>query len=307
MARVPVVIDTDPGIDDVIALALALRSPELDLVGITTSYGNATLDATTRNTREVLDRFGRSDVTVIPGAAGPLCRPLVTAPETHGASGVGYAAVTPAAPVIARPDALIAALDLHRDPVVLITLGPLTNLALAVQADPAFVRRKVTRHLGMFGSVRERGNANRWADFNAWCDPDAVRRVLDAGLDTVMVGLDATRRMTLSAAEVANYASSSDANVAWLGAALRFYVEFHRARGRLDGCVVHDVLPVGEVLAPGLLTLAELPLSVDLEEGERRGRIVPAADGVPTCVALEVDIRRMRELLERVWPDGTVA
>ena len=305
MARVPVVIDTDPGIDDVVALALALRSPEIELVGITTSYGNATLDVTTRNVRHVLDLFGRSDVSVIPGAARPLSRPLVTAPETHGASGVGYAPVTPQASVAARPDALIAALDLRRAPVVLITLGPLTNLALALEADAALVRRRVARHLGMFGSIRERGNANRWADFNAWCDPDAVRHVLDARLDTVMVGLDVTRRMTLGADEVAGHAASGDATVAWLGEALRFYVEFHRAQGRLDGCVVNDVLPVGEVLAPGLLTLAHLPLSIDLEEGEHRGHTVEAAGGVPTRVALEVDIRRMRELLGRVLPLGT--
>lgn len=302
MAPVPVVIDTDPGIDDVVALALALRAPELEVVAVTTSYGNATLDLTTRNTRRLLELLGLAEVPVIPGAECPLRRPLVTAPETHGQSGVGYAAVPPAVPVATRPDALIEALDLCRTPAVLITLGPLTNLALALEADSAFVRSRVSRHVGMFGSIRERGNTNRWADFNAWCDPEAVRRVLGAGLGTVMAGLDVTRRMTLGADEVAAFAASPDPAVAWIAAALRFYVEFHRAQDRLEGCVINDVLPIGEVLAPHLLTLAELPLSIDLDEGEHRGHTVVSAGGVPTQVAVDVDIARMRGLLTRVLP-----
>jgi inosine-uridine nucleoside N-ribohydrolase len=302
MASDPVVIDTDPGIDDVVALAIALRSPELEVVGITTSYGNATLDLTTRNARHLLKLLGRADVPVIPGAARPLCRPLVTAPGTHGPSGVGHAAVPAPTPVAARPDALVTALDLQPTPVTLITLGPLTNLALALEADAAFVRGRVARHLGMFGSIRERGNTNRWADFNAWCDPEAVQRVLGAGLGTVMVGLDVTRRMTFSAEEVAGFAASPDGTVAWLGNALQFYVELHRAQERLDGCVVNDVLPIGEVLEPGLLTLAELPLSIDLDAGEHRGHTVESAGGTPTQVALGVDIPRMHERLRRVLP-----
>jgi len=302
MVPVPVVVDTDPGIDDVVALALALRSPELEVAAVTTSYGNGTLDLTTRNARHLLALFGRPDVPVIPGAACPLRRPLVTAPETHGPSGVGYAAVPPAVPVAGRCDALIEALDRCRTPAVLVTLGPLTNLATALEADAAFVRSRVARHLGMFGSVGERGNANRWADFNAWCDPDAVRRVVDAGLGTVMVGLDVTRRMTLGAGEVTGFAASRDPIVAWLGAALRFYVEFHRAQDRLDGCVVNDVLPIGAVIAAGVLTLAELPLSIDLHEGEHRGHTVVSTGGVPTQVALDVDIPQMRALLRRVLP-----
>jgi inosine-uridine nucleoside N-ribohydrolase len=305
MPPIPIVVDADPGIDDVVALALALRSPELDVVGITTSYGNATLDLTTRNARHLLELFGRADVPVVPGAARPLSRPLVTAPETHGASGVGYAPVPPPTAVASSPVALIDVLRPTAAPVVLITLGPLTNLALALEADAPFVRSRVARHLGMFGSIRERGNTNRWADFNAWCDPEAVHHVLGAGLGTVMVGLDVTRRMTFSAAEVAGFATSPDASVRWLGQALRFYVEFHRSQERLDGCVVNDVLPVGEVIAPGLLTLAQLPVGVDLDEGEHRGHTVQAVNGMPTGVALEVDIPRMRELLVRVFRPRT--
>jgi len=301
MDPVPVVIDSDPGIDDVVALALALRSPELDVAAIVTSYGNATLDLTTRNARHLLEILGRADVPVLPGADRPLARALVTAPETHGPTGVGHAPV-PAAPAVEPDsDALLRALEGCARPVVLITLGPLTNLALAVTRDAPLLRSRVTRHLGMFGSLRERGNTNRWADFNAWCDPEAAQRVLAAQLGTVMVGLDVTRRMTFAADEVTGLARSADPLVGWLGAALQFYVEFHRSQERLDGCVVNDVLPVGELLAPGLLTLAQRRIRVDLDEGEHRGHTVAHTHGAPTEVALRVDIPRMRALLARVF------
>jgi inosine-uridine nucleoside N-ribohydrolase len=296
-----VVIDTDPGIDDVVALALAARSPEFDILALTTSYGNAPLAATTRNARRLLDLVGRPDIPVHPGAERPVMRPLVTAPETHGDTGVGYAPVPEATPVRPNPTVLLDLLRTSSGPVVLVTLGPLTNLAQAVRADPALVGARVATHLGMFGNLHERGNTNRWADFNAWCDPEAVEMVLAADLGTVMVGLDVTRRMTVSARDVDQYVASPDPLVAWLGGALRFYVEFHRSQERLDGCVVNDVLPIGELLRPGLLTLANRRLSVNLEEGEERGRTAEHAIGWSARVALGVDIPAMRELLERVF------
>jgi inosine-uridine nucleoside N-ribohydrolase len=310
MSATPIVIDTDPGIDDVVALALALRSPELRVIALTTSYGNAPLEATTRNARHLLDLLGRSDVPIHPGADRPFQRGLVTAPETHGESGVGYAPVPPVAPVAPHPEILIDVLADLDQPVTLVTLGPLTNLARAVALDRGLVRRRVVRHIGMFGNIRERGNTNRWADFNAWCDPEAADMVLRAGLDTVMVGLDVTRRLTFSRTAVERYAESTDDLTSWLAHALRFYVEFHRRQERLDGCVVNDVLPVAELVAPGVLTLAQLSLIVDLEESEHRGHTREAAEGAMTAVALAVKTDRVHDLLTRVFgrapPEGEI-
>jgi purine nucleosidase len=302
MNRIPVVIDTDAGIDDVVALALAVRSAELRVVAATTTYGNATLGATTRNTREVLQLAGGEEVPVHPGADRPLVRPLVTAPETHGESGVGYARVPAeqAGHRIANPDVLLAVLSELDAPVTLVTLGPLTNLAHALARDAALVRRRVARHLGMFGNMRERGNTNRWADFNAWCDPEAADAVIRADLPTEMVGLDVTRRMTFSANDVRSLAASPDRLARWLERALWFYVEFHRHQERLDGCVVNDVLPIGELIAPGVLGWQALPLTVDLDDGPHRGHTRERAEGTPTRVAMEVDVATMRELLQRV-------
>lgn len=297
------IIDTDPGIDDVVTLALAARSPELELVAVTTTYGNSTLEHCTRNARVVLELAGKPDLPVLPGSERPLVRPLVTAPETHGVSGVGYAPVPPAQPVAAQPEVLLELLSQQRDPIVLVTLGPLTNLARAIRRDAALVKSRVRRHLGMFGNLHERGNANRWADFNAWADPEAVQTVLQARLPTTMVGLDATRRFTISRAEVERLARSPDPLVRWIAAALRFYVEFHRRQERLDGCVVNDVLTVGELLAPGLLRIERVLLEVDLDEGEHRGHTRERQGGHPVDAATGVDVQKMRTLLRRVLPD----
>ncbi|MBI4420585.1 MAG: nucleoside hydrolase, partial [Gemmatimonadetes bacterium] len=151
----PLVIDTDPGIDDVVTLALAARSPELDLIAVTTSYGNAMLDASTRNAHEGLRLAGRPDVPVYPGALRPLVRDLVTAPETHGESGVGYAPVSTrlSSLVSGPPDpAVLTALSRATAPVTLVTLGPLTNLALALERDERLARARIARHIGMFGT-----------------------------------------------------------------------------------------------------------------------------------------------------------
>jgi inosine-uridine nucleoside N-ribohydrolase len=301
--RTPIVIDTDPGIDDLVTLALAARSPSLEIVAVTTTYGNARLEQTTRNAREALRLAGRPDVRVLPGSPCPLGRPLVTAPETHGETGVGHAAVPPPQPTdgSANPQVLIDVLRLVDRPIVLVTLGPLTNLAHALDADPRLVRDRVSHHIGMFGNLRERGNTNRWADFNAWCDPEAVQRVLAAQLDTLMVGLDVTRRMVLTATEVNRLTNSADPLVSWLGQALRFYVEFHVLEERLNGCVVNDVLTIGELLAPGLLTPQHVPLRVDLDGGDHRGHTREDPRGQRTAVAVQVDVAEMRRLLEPVF------
>lgn len=294
-----VVIDTDPGIDDVVALTLALRSPELDVVALTTTYGNATLAATTRNARHLLQLLGRTDVPLTAGAERPLSRPAVTAPETHGPTGVGYAAVPAEREAPGDPLALLHVLAAQPAAVTLVTLGPLTNLARALQHDAVLVRRRVARHIGMFGNLRERGNTNRWADFNAWCDPEALDVVLKARLPSAMVGLDVTRKMTVSSADVARYRRAPDPLVKWLAAALEYYVEFHRRQERLDGCVINDVLPVAELIHPGVLRFEPTPLTVVQDDGQHRGRTRVDEAGVVTPVAIGVDLALMHRLLGR--------
>jgi inosine-uridine nucleoside N-ribohydrolase len=301
MQTTPVVIDCDPGIDDVVALALAARSPEIDVRAVTTTYGNVELDKTNRNATIVLDLVGRSDVLVAPGSSKPLRRTVAIATQTHGESGVGYAPVGPAPHVDPNPTVLLDVLDVQPTPVVLVTLGPLTNLAHALERDSALVLEKTSGHIGMFGTVDERGRKDRQADFNAWSDPEAVECVLESGLACHMVGLDVTRQIALGASEVERLSRSPNALISWLAAALRFYVETHQRELGVSGCFVNDPLPIAEVISPGILDFETLRLGVDLDENEYRGHTVVRPKGAPTAVARHVVVPRMRSLLARVF------
>lgn len=301
MQTTPVVIDCDPGIDDVIALALAARSPELDVRAVTTTYGNVELDKTSRNASTVLDLVGRSDVLVTPGSSKPLRRTATLATQTHGESGVGYAPVGPAPGVEPNPTVLLDILDVQPTPVVLVTLGPLTNLAYAIEQDSALVLERTSGHIGMFGTVSERGHKDRQADFNAWSDPEAVEIVLESELTSRMVGLDVARQIAIGASEVKQLSRNPDALISWLVAALRFYVETHQRELGAPGCFVNDPLAIAEVISPGILDFETLRLGVDLDGNEYRGHTVVRSTGAPTAVASHVAVPRMRSLLARVF------
>ncbi len=281
----PLIIDTDPGIDDCLALFLALNSSELDIKAIVTVFGNTSLENATRNAHEIVRRAGAS-VRIIPGAAAPLSRALVTAHDTHGESGLGYAAVPPAKKVEPNSEALLALLAHLEEPITLVTLGPLTNLAVALARDPTLVRTRIRRHLAMAGNLAARGNTTTHSEFNAWCDPEAADQVLRAHLGTQWVGLDVTRQLFLGADDVE--ALEETEHDKWLRDALRFYVEFHRDFEELEGCVVNDPLVIAHLLKPGTLVFEEVAVAVDLGDGDDRGRTAAVPDGIPTTFATSV-------------------
>src|SRR5881409_3811764 len=297
----PVVIDTDPGIDDMLALLLALASPELDVRGISVSYGNTVVENAFRNAVAILRRAGKR-ATLAVGARRPLKRPLAVARDTHGESGLGYAELPPAGVILDFVKSLDRLLAEQPEPVTLVTLGPVTGLALALRSDPQLVRAKVARHIAMIGNVGARGNTTRYSEFNAWCDPEALDIVLRAELPTEMVGLDVTREAVLEAQEVAWLGHSSAPLARWIGDALRFYVEFHKRQEGLDGCIVNDLLPIAVLLGADALVFEDQRLVVDLEDGERRGRTRVDPGGTPVKVATQVDLAPVRLLLsERVF------
>ena len=289
------IIDTDPGIDDCLALLLALASPEIDVHSIVTVYGNTTLENATRNANEIVRRAGAS-VPVVAGSPAPLERPLVTAVETHGETGLGYASVPSADPVEPDPEALLRVVANLEDPITLVTLGPLTNLAVAIAADPILMRTRIKRHLAMAGNLAARGNTTPHGEFNVWCDPEAADRVLRAHLGTQWIGLDVTRQLSLTAERVEQLEKTERDR--WLRDALRFYVEFHRDFEAFDGCIINDPLLIAHLLTPGTLSFKEVTVRVHLGEGDDRGRIVVEDDGTPTAFATGVRPKRVVELLE---------
>src|SRR6184192_2832531 len=283
------------------ALLLALASPELDVRGISVSYGNTVVENAYRNTVEIMRR-ARKRITLGVGARRPLKRPLVVAAETHGESGLGYAEVPPAGVILDFVKSLERLLADQPQPITLVTLGPMTSLALALRRDPGVVRAKVARHIAMIGNVAARGNTTRFSEFNAWCDPEALDEVLRAGLPTEMVGLDVTREMVLAQHETTRLQHAGAPQARWINDALRFYIEFHKQQEGLDGCIVNDVLPIAALLKPAALGFEEQRLVVDLEEGAHRGHTRIDPHGARVKVATRVDVAAVRPLLsERVF------
>ncbi|HEY2806285.1 MAG TPA: nucleoside hydrolase [Gemmatimonadales bacterium] len=292
----PLVVDTDPGIDDALALLLAVRWRKCRLLAVTTTFGNHYLDTVTRNARLILDR-GPSAAPVTPGADRPLKRELIVARETHGKQGLGDLDA-PAAPAVrASSDALHDVLESLGGPVTLITLGPLTNLAHALHRDAALVRSRVTKHVAMGGNIAAPGNTGPHSEFNVWCDPEAAGEVFSAGLKSEMVGLDVTRQLVLPAASVEKLAAHSDPDAQWLGKLLGFYVRFHQAQEGLAGAVINDPLAIALALEPGWGETESFPLTVDLGDGPDRGRTTAGGAAPPVKAYRAFDHAMVHDLL----------
>jgi purine nucleosidase len=296
----PVLIDTDPGIDDAVALALAARLPELEIVAITTCHGNTDVARATRNAREVGRRAG-IEASVTAGAPAPLRRAAHPARETHGEEGLGY--WMPESRAHAEPDRAAEVIaqavnDHHR--LTLICLGPLTNLARAIATfdvaatlGPVFI---------MGGTIGVRGTQTRWSEFNWWGDPEAVEIVLGAGLDIRLVPLDVTRRIVVpgEAVRALRDAGSSIEDARFWADALGFYMDFHRGYEGLDGCVVNDPLAVALAATPALATWREMRIGVSVSDDEHRGAIIVDAPlGAMARVAMGVNAEDVLALIAR--------
>jgi inosine-uridine nucleoside N-ribohydrolase len=268
----PVLLDCDPGHDDAIALLLALASPELELLGVTTTYGNQTLDKTTANAIRVLELVGRVDVPVAAGAERPLERELVVAAHVHGDSGLEGPALPPAQEKPASNDAVAFIADRVRAsqlPVTLVPTGPLTNVARYLDAHGP----EGIEHIVLMGGSIAEGNYTPAAEFNVWCDPEAAHRVLTSGLEITMIGLDVTHRAILGPGQETRFREAGRIGtfVAELNA---FFSRYHRATYGWDGSPIHDAVAVAHVIRPGLVETRHRNVVVELESELCRGRTV---------------------------------
>jgi inosine-uridine nucleoside N-ribohydrolase len=301
-----IIHDCDPGHDDAIALLLALASPEVELLGVTTVAGNHTLARTTANAIRVLDHLGRTRVPVAAGADRPLVRAPHVAREVHGESGLDGPQLPPPArepePTHAI-DWIAQALRGRADPVTLVATGPLTNIALLLAHHPELAPR-IERVVLMGGAIGL-GNVTPAAEFNVWADPEAAQRVLSSGLDVTMVGLDVTHRALMTPAHADRLAAAGPAGqlVADL---YGFYARFHRERYGWRGAPVHDAVALAHVIDGTLLTTRACGVVVDTGPELSRGRTYVDPRGAmgwePNChVAVEIDAERFLELLiERI-------
>jgi inosine-uridine nucleoside N-ribohydrolase len=296
----PVIIDCDPGHDDAMALMLAVASPELDLVAVTTVAGNQTLDRVTANAIRVLDVVNATDIPVAAGADRGLIHTAHAAGDVHGETGLDGPDIPPPSrePEPVHAVELIAS-KLREQTLTLIPIGPLTNIALLLATHPE-LQDRIERIVIMGGAIGI-GNVTPSAEFNIWADPDAAHRVFSSGLNITMVGLDVTHRAMLSAERAGALRDTGRAGavVADLHA---FYSQFHqRVYGHSD-TPVHDALAVAHAIKPEVITTEHLPVEIDVTHGPCRGRTVVdqlhrtgQADNVD--VATDVDAAAFIDLL----------
>jgi inosine-uridine nucleoside N-ribohydrolase len=268
----PVIIDCDPGHDDAMALLLAVASPELELVAVTTVAGNQTLDKVTANAVRVLDVVGADDVPVAAGADRALIHRARVASEVHGETGLDGPDLPPPsrAPEPLHAVELIAR-ELRKRPLTLIAVGPLTNIALLLATHPELAP-KIERIVLMGGAIGL-GNVTPSAEFNIWADPEAAARVFGSGLELTMVGLDVTHRAMFSTerAEALRDRGRAGAVVADLHV---FYRRFHEQLYGHSDVPVHDAVAVAHVIRAGVIGTEHLPVEIDVTQGPCRGRTV---------------------------------
>ncbi|AHI00844.1 nucleoside hydrolase [Kutzneria viridogrisea] len=307
----PLIIDTDPGIDDAFAIALAAASPEVDLLAVTTVFGNVPLAHTTANALRLLELCGRGEVPVAAGADRPLVHPQpYSAFRVHGEDGLSGLAHT--LPEPSRDVHELGAVELMADllraaaePVVIAPIGPLTNIALLLATHPE-LKPRIARLVIMGGGL-DGGNTTSAAEFNIWSDPEAARRVLvEEDVPATLVPVDLTRRCAVDAAWLDRLDTGGAVARALNVLTPSYRASYQRSLG-WDGLVLHDAVALAEAIRPGILHTQGYPLDVECSLGPSRGATVvdrrlsrdPEAPTVDVAVDTELDALRTF-ILERL-------
>ncbi len=270
-----IIIDTDPGIDDAMAIFYALDSPELDVVGLTSVFGNAHTSVCTTNALRLLEIAERTDIPVARGADRPLAMPYRgPADFVHGADGQGDVNLPPPTTEVVGIDAahfIIETVMASPGEVTLVPLGPLTNIAMAMLIEPNLTRN-VAGIVLMGGNAFCGGNASPAAEANILNDPEAADIVFGAECPIVMAGLDVTEQTVMTSADLARFATFDNATSQHLAAIVPYYRDFYRRRTGLDGIFVHDSTTISYLLAPQHYTWVEQPIRVDCGHSFCRGK-----------------------------------
>jgi purine nucleosidase len=280
----PLILDVDTGVDDMVALLFAAASPEVELIGATTVTGNVHVDRTTRNTLAVLEMAGLGHVEVARGAAAPLVQPWQPFPVVHGEEGLGgFTPAEPGGAASTRDAATLIVEEAHRRPgeVLLVATGPLTNVALAVEREPALP--ELLRGFSLMGGAfREGGNVTPRAEANVWMDPEAAAKIFAAWSGAApaelprCLGLDVTEQVVMTREDVtAACAPAPDSQLARLiREGVTHYVDFYVSTGRFEGASMHDPLALAAALDETLCDWAQTRVEVELEGRWTRGETV---------------------------------
>ena len=304
-----ILIDTDPGIDDAMAIFYALESPELEVVGLTTVFGNAHTEVTTRNTLSLVEIAERTDIPVAAGAVKPLAMeyrgPVAF---VHGPDGQGGVDLPPPATAPVAADAAHFIIDtVMSSPgeITLVPLGPLTNVALAMLIEPRLTQR-VAEIVLMGGAAFVGGNASPAGEANILNDPEAADIVFGAECPIVMAGLDVTEQTLMTTADLCRIGEIDSPEARHLSAIVPYYADFYAERLGLDGIHVHDSSAISYLIAPEYYTWLEHPIRVDCGHSFCHGKTLPAKQvsdhetpwrgRQPVRILTGVDVRAVIEL-----------
>ena len=268
-----IILDTDPGIDDSLAILLALASPEISLEGLSVVHGNSSTEQGTINALSVLELAKASHIPVYRGCELPLVQPSLLAPETHGDQGIGYAKLP--AP-LNQPktqkgsDYLIEKIMSSPGEITLVCIGPLTNIALAIRQEPRIVEN-VKEVFIMGGAIRHEGNTTPMAEFNTYVDPHAAHIVFHSGMPITLTPLDVTYQCIFLKDDLNRLLKIESPITKFISDATRFYMEFHDEYQKIDGCVINDPLTMALTFMPELCDYQDLYVDVDLSGGVSMG------------------------------------
>ena len=310
MDKRKVIIDCDPGIDDSLAIMLALNSEELEVLGITIVSGNVHGEKGAKNALKILKKLDRLDVDVYIGAVNPIKRELITAEDTHGEDGLGETFLEEVTEVSYKEgavDFIIDSLKSNED-VSIIALGPLTNIAKAIDKDKKAMK-SLKELVLMGGAFKSHGNCSQVAEFNFWVDPHAAEKVFnELNRNITMVGLDVTREVVLTPNYIEMIKQFNEPLGDLIVDITRFYVDFHWMQERTLGCVINDPLAVAYFIDRSLCTGEEYYVDV-VTEGKAIGMSLVDEGNFyrkePNCLVLrEVDSKKfMRMFLSRLFKD----
>lgn len=306
-----IIIDTDPGIDDAMAIFYALASPEIEVVGLTTVFGNCEIDVCTRNALQLLEVAGRADIPVAEGAGRPMAQVFRGAATlVHGDDGLGDvdlpAPSTSPAPRSAA-QFIIDTVMASPGQITLVPVGPMTNVALAMMLEPR-LDEALAGIVMMGGAAFVPGNASPAAEANIINDPEAADIVFGARCPVTLVGLDVTEKVLMTPSDIDRMGHIDNDRARLLSRSVQLYLAFHRSRG-VDGIHVHDSTAISYLLAPDAFGSVSHPVRVDCGHGVGRAKTWPSIrhhdrpvqpgpwdDRRATTIVTGVDARRVIEM-----------
>lgn len=310
-----IILDSDPGIDDSLAILLALASPEIVLDGISTIHGNASTEQVTKNALSILELAKASHVPVFKGCDVPLVKDSLLGPETHGDTGLGYAKLPDpqTQPKIQHgSDYLIEQIMSRPGEVTLVALGPLTNVAIAIRKEPRIVQN-VKEVFVMGGAIQHPGNTTALAEFNTYVDPHAAHVVFHSGMPMILTPLDVTYQCIFTKDDLNRLEKIDSPITKFISDSTRFYMEFHDEYQKIDGCVINDPMTLALTFMPEICDYQDLVVDVDISTGvglgntfadfynyEKKPKNMKVAMGVRPRMFMELFLERMEGLCSKI-------